>query len=685
MSTSHSNDALLIPDVSAETAARLLGGFGAARPVATAQSLQARITAAVLVTVVVVLAVGCSLFMLEQRRTERLEASRVAQSFTDMVAAVDAPRLVGPGADLPAGQIAAMSRLKRLQSLTAVDAKGVQRFAYRQPGVSNAPVTLYRAPAFVDGRRVGEVTVAVLPPGVGQASGEYLAMGGALFFAATGLALFMGRWLAARITTPVARLSAAMDAIGASGEMAVRVVPDSHDEIGRLTMRFNELMDRLHLKDQALRRTMGELVEARDAAEAANLAKSQFLANMSHEIRTPLNGVLAMAQVLEQGVAEPAQRDQARVIRQSGEILLGLLNDMLDVSKIEAGRLELEEVEFDLESTARGALAGFAELAAAKGLTLDVTIEATARGQRRGDRVRLRQVISNFVSNALKFTEVGGVSVSFAGEGDDGAEGVRFAVSDTGIGIPAEKLAMVFQRFVQVDSSTTRRFGGTGLGLTICEELSALMGGQVWVESEPGRGSTFYASLPLVRTGPATAPAPRAEAIVAGARDALPTGMSPLAESGVVEAGVPESGVAEPGADPIRVLAAEDNATNQLVLTTIMQIFGFELTIAGDGRQAVELWRGGAFDVVLMDIQMPVMDGVAATRAIRSFEASEGRPRTPILALSANALPQQVETYYAAGMDGHVAKPIELARLQTALEEVLLGETAERGALAATA
>ena len=621
-----------------------------------ARSLQARITAAILVTVVVVLAIGCTLFMLEQRRAERDGEAQVARHLTEALGTFVWQGLQSgvPGAGQEDTEVLKAST--RIYGFSLYDTHGARRWSYAKPATSLVGATRFNASIVRRGRVVAQAVTMVGPPPVRSNVGHYIAMGGALFFAATGMALFIGRWLAGRITTPVARLSAAMDAIGVSGEMGVRVVPDSHDEIGRLTERFNELMERLHKKDQTLRRTMDELVDARDAAEAANVAKSQFLANMSHEIRTPLNGVLAMAQVLEQSVHEPAQRDQARVIRQSGDTLLGLLNDMLDVSKIEAGRLELEEVEFDFEAVTEGALAGFAAVAARKGIVLDVSVEEAAKGRRRGDPARVRQVLNNFVSNALKFTEAGVVTVSFSGEGEDGADGVRLAVRDTGIGIAPEKLAMVFQRFVQVDASMTRRFGGTGLGLAICEELAVLMGGRVWVESEPGEGSTFYASLPLARTGPAAVAEPAAPQPVATDADAVETDAHA----------------------PFRVLAAEDNATNQLVLTTIMQIFGFELTIAGDGREAVELWRKGGFDVVLMDIQMPEMDGVAATRAIRSLEAAEGRPRTPILALSANALPQQVEAYHAAGMDGHVAKPIELARLQAALEEVLTGGADDR-------
>jgi CheY-like chemotaxis protein len=293
----------------------------------------------------------------------------------------------------------------------------------------------------------------------------------------------------------------------------------------------------------------------------------------------------------------------------------------------------------------RHAEAAFGETAKRKGLALVVDVQDAA-ARRRGDLGRLRQIVSNLVSNALKFTERGEVRLTLMDHSEDGRDMLHLVVSDTGIGIPAEKIAMLFQKFTQVDSSTTRKFGGTGLGLAICRELAGLMEGRIWVESQEGEGSAFHLVCPL----------PRA------------------AEAQVMRSGV-EATPAEPaGARPLRVLAAEDNATNQLVLRTIMQTFGVDLTLVADGQQAVDAWRGGTFDLILMDIQMPVMDGVAATRMIRETESASGRARTPIVALSANAMTHQVAEYLGAGMDLHVAKPIELAKLHAALRAVTANE-----------
>ena len=403
--------------------------------------------------------------------------------------------------------------------------------------------------------------------------------------------------------------------------------------------------------DQRKRQELA-LVEAERAAHAAAEAKALFLANMSHEIRTPLNGVLTMAQLMARGELDPLQRDKIDVILQSGRSLLHLINDILDFSKIEAGKLDLECVDFDPEVLLRGAVASFTEAAQEKGLALELDYAPEARGLRRGDPTRLRQLLNNFVSNAVKFTAAGGVFVHVSGEGPGGREGLTLSVRDSGIGIPAEKMPLLFQRFSQVDSSTTRRFGGTGLGLAICGELAQLMGGQVRVESRPGEGSTFSVSLPLAwRHG----------------------------EAETAEANAICSGPAKDDQPAWRVLAAEDNPTNQVVLRTVMEVFGLHLTIVGNGLEAVEAWRGGGFDLILMDVQMPVMDGQAAARAIRAEERARDLPRTPIIALSANAFRHQIDDYLAAGMDGHVAKPIELANLEQALEDFLVaaGDDAE--------
>ncbi len=316
------------------------------------------------------------------------------------------------------------------------------------------------------------------------------------------------------------------------------------------------------------------------------------------------------------------------------------------------GRLDLLVNDFDLESAIAPARESFAVQAQKKGLDFKLEVEPSAQGAWRGDADRLGQIVGNLLSNALKFTQGGEVAASFGLNPDNGA--LRLTVRDTGLGIAAEKQATLFEKFVQADNSATRRFGGTGLGLAICRELTQMMGGAIWVDSREGKGSTFTVELPLER-GLAVEPVP---------------------------APAPQSDDAEEG--PLRLLAAEDNPTNQQVLAAVMGSLGLEIDIVADGRLAFEAWRDGAYDLILMDIQMPVMDGIDSARAIRAAEREEGRSRTPIVALTANALSHQVEEYLAAGMDGHVAKPIEISKLYEAISRAL-NDAAQNAASSAAA
>jgi len=381
------------------------------------------------------------------------------------------------------------------------------------------------------------------------------------------------------------------------------------------------------------RRTAQDQNEARRAAEEANRAKSDFLAVMSHEIRTPLNGVLGMAQAMDLEPLAPLQRDRVRVIRESGAALLDLLDDLLDISRIEAGRLTLDSHDFDLRAVVQGAHAAFAAEAAAKGLAFPLELDPCVGGTWRGDSQRVRQLLTNLISNGVKFTHDGEVAVRVA----PSASGVRLEVADTGIGIAPDRVARLFEKFVQADVSATRAYGGTGLGLSICQELCRAMGGAITVASAPGEGSTFALELPLrqvERTGS------EAGALV------LPENLSDGA---------------------MRVLAAEDNAVNRMVLKALLAQFDLEPTIVENGAEAVRAWESAHWDLILMDVQMPTMDGPTATMTIRAREAVLGRPRTPILAVTANTMSHQVASYRAAGMDDVVSKPLNVAELFTAM------------------
>ncbi len=385
---------------------------------------------------------------------------------------------------------------------------------------------------------------------------------------------------------------------------------------------------------RALEAAQNRLTEAKNQAEAASRAKSDFLAIMSHEIRTPLNGVLGMTQAMAFNELSDAQRQRLEVVRQSGEALSAIVNDVLDLSKIEAGKLSLEAIEFDLGALMRDAQTAYGALAAGKGLDFSLRLE-NAEGVYLGDPTRVRQILFNLISNALKFTEAGAIIVSARRL----SVGVMLEVSDTGVGIAQDALADLFLKFTQADVSTTRRYGGTGLGLSICRQLAEMMGGSIHADSREGEGSRFIVTLALPRVGEA------APAVTAVAASPAPT--------------QPER--------PLRILAAEDNAVNRLVLKTLLEQVGLEAVTVENGALALTAWESEPWDLILMDVQMPVMDGPDAARAIRTTEAREGRARTPILALTANAMAHQIESYLAAGMDGHVAKPIEAQALFDAI------------------
>jgi len=394
-----------------------------------------------------------------------------------------------------------------------------------------------------------------------------------------------------------------------------------------------------------LRKVQLELLDALKAATAASEAKSAFLAMMSHEIRTPLNGVLGMAQAMAAGELADVQRSRLRVIQESGQILMAILNDVLDISKIEAGQLQVETVEFDLGQILRGAQASFTTSANQKGVSLMFQVDE-ANGIYLGDPTRLRQIIYNLLSNALKFTNQGHISVVATRS----ATGLKFQVSDTGIGMSQATLAKLFSKFTQADAATTRQFGGTGLGLAICSELASLLGGTIGVDSVLGEGTTFTVDLPFPYLGPP-------------------------AESSVTP---PQSALI--GAElALRVLIAEDNPTNQLVLKTLLNQVGIDPVVVSDGAQAVETWRTGDWDLVFMDIQMPRMDGRTAALEIRRLEDEERRDRTPIYALSANAMAHQAADYLTVGMDGNIAKPIDLRELFGVLEMVIESGAQARG------
>jgi signal transduction histidine kinase/ActR/RegA family two-component response regulator len=370
-------------------------------------------------------------------------------------------------------------------------------------------------------------------------------------------------------------------------------------------------------------------------AETANRAKSQFLANMSHEIRTPLNGVLGMAQLMVRHELTKAQRERLQTIELSAKVLLGVVNDVLDISKIEAGELAIAPTDFSLAEFAERTRRLHGPLAQEKGVGFQLTLDGDGPDIRHGDEVRLRQILGNLISNALKFTAAGEISVRLFRAQDD----LICEVRDTGMGISQEDLSRIFDRFVQADASNIRQVGGAGLGLAICRELAGLMGGEISACSTPGVGSTFTLTLPMPGRAWSADKAPAAQRL------------NPLAGQ--------------------RILVVDDHPTNRLVLQTLLDEIGLGSAMAVNGREAVEAWNAEPWAAILMDIHMPEMDGLDATRAIRERERQTSHSRTPIIAVTASVLSHETEAYLRAGMDAVVAKPVDPELLIDALRPYL--------------
>ena len=507
--------------------------------------------------------------------------------------------------------------------------------------------------------------IAELQRRAGQVSEIALTIAAASFVVATVLSWLLAGYLA-RPVRQVARTAAAVLA----GNQLVSVPPFGGlvpQEISRLAKAFNSML-------ADLRRQNTETLAALHQAELSNAAKTQFLANMSHEIRTPLNAMIGSVEVLRLARLTPRQLSYLDLGLQASRSLLHLVDEILDLSKIDADKLSLERAPFHLPSLVHDVCTMFNEQARAKGLTLTSVVSNQLNVMLLGDAHRLQQVLSNLLTNAIKFTPFGDISMSVACEENTAKSmRLRFEVTDTGIGINEAIQPAIFDAFTQADASTTRRYGGTGLGLSIARRLCRAMGGDISVQSKPGAGSSFRFTVVLDKSTEAVPPrqatqAPEAAALVSDCPALWPV----TADADFVAPDIAafQDAVRQAGRDTIRVLLVDDTIPNLMVAQALLETLGCSVTTAHDGLEAVAAYRSGEFDLVLMDCYMPKMDGAEATRAIRQIETLQGR-RTPIVALTADVMDENRQRNTAAGMDDQLVKPITIAALTSHVRDWL--------------